>query len=165
MNLNPYGKIAHDEWLHSIKIRDNIQLHDFIVMPNHFHAILEITFKKPPQSNQLPGQFISPSHSLGSIIRGYKIATTKKIRELLKEYLEQGEEGGLDELGKEGESAGLGKEGKLGELGELQFAATMKRIWQRNYYEHIISTEKAYRNISNYIRNNPKRWEEDKFNK
>ncbi len=37
-------------------------------------------------------------------------------------------------------------------------------IWQRNYYEHIIKTEKAYRNITNYIINNPRNWEDDKLN-
>ncbi len=36
-------------------------------------------------------------------------------------------------------------------------------IWQRNYYEHIIRTEKAYQNISNYINQNPKNWDSDKF--
>jgi putative transposase len=36
-------------------------------------------------------------------------------------------------------------------------------IWQRNYYEHIIRDEKALINIQQYIRNNPKKWNEDKF--
>ncbi|GET29192.1 transposase [Prolixibacter sp. SD074] len=44
--------------------------------------------------------------------------------------------------------------------GESLFAPT---IWQRNYYEHIIKSEKAYRNISNYIINNPSNWEKDKL--
>ena len=35
-----------------------------------------------------------------------------------------------------------------------------KRLWQRNYYEHIIRSEKAYHNIAAYIRNNPARWQE-----
>lgn len=39
------------------------------------------------------------------------------------------------------------------------------KIWQRNYYDHIIRDEKAYQNISNYIINNPSRWKEDKFNR
>ncbi|MWB93682.1 hypothetical protein GON26_04875 [Flavobacterium sp. GA093] len=41
----------------------------------------------------------------------------------------------------------------------------MGRLWQRNYYEHIIRDERAYHNISNYIINNPKKWQEDKFHK
>lgn len=37
------------------------------------------------------------------------------------------------------------------------------KLWQRNYYEHIIRDEKSYNNISNYIINNPLNWREDKF--
>ena len=39
----------------------------------------------------------------------------------------------------------------------------MGKLWQRNYYEHIIRTEDAYENISNYIINNPAKWCKDKF--
>ncbi|WP_410479185.1 hypothetical protein [Pedobacter miscanthi] len=39
----------------------------------------------------------------------------------------------------------------------------MGKLWQRNYYEHIIRDERAYQNISNYIINNPGKWNEDKF--
>ena len=38
-----------------------------------------------------------------------------------------------------------------------------QRIWQRNYYEHIIQDEKAYHNISNYILNNPAQWAYDRL--
>jgi putative transposase len=34
-------------------------------------------------------------------------------------------------------------------------------IWQRNYYEHIISNERDYQNISEYIAFNPAKWQED----
>jgi len=37
--------------------------------------------------------------------------------------------------------------------------------WQRNYYEHIIRDERAYKNISQYIVNNPRNWQKDKFYK
>lgn len=37
------------------------------------------------------------------------------------------------------------------------------KLWQRNYYEHIIRNEKSYHNITNYIINNPVKWGEDKF--
>ena len=38
-----------------------------------------------------------------------------------------------------------------------------KRIWQRNYYEHIIRNEKSYYQIAEYIQNNPLKWQEDKY--
>lgn len=42
MILNEYGRMAEDEWLKSAKIRLEIELHGFIVMPNHIHGIVEI---------------------------------------------------------------------------------------------------------------------------
>jgi putative transposase len=40
---------------------------------------------------------------------------------------------------------------------------TMGKLWQRNYYEHIIRNLQSYETISNYILNNPAKWQEDKF--
>ena len=37
------------------------------------------------------------------------------------------------------------------------------KLWQRNYYEHIIRDEKSYTAISEYIINNPAKWIDDKF--
>lgn len=37
--------------------------------------------------------------------------------------------------------------------------------WQHDYHDHIIRNKRAYQNIAQYIRNNPKKWEEDGFHK
>lgn len=39
-----------------------------------------------------------------------------------------------------------------------------KRLWQRNYWEHIICNENEYQRIARYIRNNPAQWEQDQLN-
>jgi len=151
MMLNVFGQIAWNQWLASATIRDNCKIHESIIMPNHIHGIIEIVFQK--ESSNETGKFKSPSQTIGSIIRGFKIATIKKIKEAVNR-------------------------------GELQFAPPFAptsappfapakekeiilkldfKIWQRNYYEHIIRDERAYYNISNYILNNPKKWTEDKF--
>jgi len=36
-------------------------------------------------------------------------------------------------------------------------------LWQRNYYENIIRDEKRHLQVMEYIKNNPIKWEEDKF--
>ena len=38
---------------------------------------------------------------------------------------------------------------------------TGTKLWQRNYYEHIIRDEKDYNRICEYIKNNPLKWELD----
>ena len=39
----------------------------------------------------------------------------------------------------------------------------MGKLWQRNYYEHIIRNEQSYHRISEYIINNPAKRADDKF--
>src|SRR5205085_8950891 len=55
--------------------------------------------------------------------------------------------------------------GVNGELVEAGFtpAPMMGKLWQRNYFEHIIRNEQSYQTICNYILNNPAKWNEDKF--
>nr|WP_310994098.1 transposase [Aequorivita sp. S2608]MDS1299490.1 transposase [Aequorivita sp. S2608] len=36
-------------------------------------------------------------------------------------------------------------------------------LWHRSFHDHIIRTDKSYRNISNYINQNPSKWDSDKF--
>jgi len=40
-----------------------------------------------------------------------------------------------------------------------------KRLWQRNYYEHVVRDEKSYLNISEYIKTNPSKWQDDTYYK
>ena len=40
-----------------------------------------------------------------------------------------------------------------------------EKIWQRNYYEHIIRNSIEYLKIVEYIQNNPYNWADDKYNK
>lgn len=37
------------------------------------------------------------------------------------------------------------------------------KLWQRNYYEHIIRNDEAFLKISEYIQSNPQRWQEDTY--
>jgi REP element-mobilizing transposase RayT len=43
MRRNALGDIVHAEWFATERIRPEIRLDAFIVMPNHFHGIIEIT--------------------------------------------------------------------------------------------------------------------------
>ncbi|MGZ5282535.1 MAG: hypothetical protein ACXWEY_09695 [Bacteroidia bacterium] len=46
---------------------------------------------------------------------------------------------------------------------QLKLAGFKGQVWQRNYYEHIIKTPKAYDEIADYILDNPARWKQDRF--
>ena len=38
------------------------------------------------------------------------------------------------------------------------------KLWQRNYYDHIIRNEPSLNEIRTYINNNPRQWSRDKYN-
>ena len=38
-----------------------------------------------------------------------------------------------------------------------------RKLWQRSYYEHVIRNESDYREIWQYIDENPQKWELDRF--
>jgi REP element-mobilizing transposase RayT len=39
-----------------------------------------------------------------------------------------------------------------------------RKLWQRNYWEHIIRNENEYHRIAQYILDNPQKWVMDKLN-
>jgi putative transposase len=164
MGLNEFGCIAWEEWYQSPIIRPNISLGAFIVMPNHLHGIIHIDTQKE-NTNEI-GKFKSPSQTIGAIIRGYKGAITKRIKAIL--HSRRGElqfaptEFDQESGSRTGELQFAPTEFAPTEFAPTEFAPT-ESIWQRNYYEHIIRDNKAYWNISNYIWNNPLKWEQDKF--
>ena len=43
--LSDFGKIVNDEWLKSFEIRHELLLDEYIIMPNHLHAI--VILEKP----------------------------------------------------------------------------------------------------------------------
>ena len=42
IKLNDAGVIVEKEWLKLPQQYNNIQLHEYVIMPNHFHAIIQI---------------------------------------------------------------------------------------------------------------------------
>ena len=93
MVLNELGTIVAEEWLRSFEIRDELKLDAWVVMPNHFHGLL--WFDRPTMQTQSPSddgepvndsalgksQLRRPARSLGSVIAGFKAATTKRINQ------------------------------------------------------------------------------------
>jgi putative transposase len=77
--LTGYGDMVAEEWLRSADLRPYVLIDAFVVMPDHLHGVIAIDVGHPEHSP--PGVFQSPSHTLGSVIRGFKGATTRIINE------------------------------------------------------------------------------------
>ena len=48
IRLNAFGEIVREEWLRTFIVRPNLQSPEFVIMPNHFHAILVIADSATP---------------------------------------------------------------------------------------------------------------------
>jgi len=79
MVLNKFGEIVQNEWTKTKQLRDNVDLDQFAIMPNHIHGIIILcrgTARRAPTFEQ----FGKPTHnSLPTIIRGFKSGATKHI--------------------------------------------------------------------------------------
>lgn len=82
MVLNKAGAHANDCWLNIPKYFPNVKLHKYVIMPNHIHGIIEITFNTQGTDTTSPSfsSFKSPSRTVGSIVRGFKTGVTKWFR-------------------------------------------------------------------------------------
>lgn len=118
MVLNDYGEIVKKQWFWLADQYSYIDLHAFVVMPNHIHGIIEIKRKNAIYQDQ-------KIKSLSQLIGAFKTTSSKKI------HL----------------------------FGKSNF------VWHRSFHDHIIRNDEAYKNIVNYIENNPMKWEEDRFRK
>ena len=84
--LSAAGNIAQKSWLEMKDKFENIELDEFIFMPNHFHAIVHITSRRG-LINQTPTRaekwilMKEPKLVLGKIIRYYKARTSKLIHD------------------------------------------------------------------------------------
>jgi len=137
MMLNEYGQIAHDEWLKLVERFSNFELDVFQIMPNHMHGIIIL--------NDTVGAGLAPARAQNDPVGDWAGASPAPttVPDIVGAYKSLVSNGCLSIYKSKNEIMG--------------------KLWQRNYYEHIIRDEKSYHKISEYIIQNPAKWSEDKF--
>ena len=148
MILNDAGLMI-EKWYYGLQNKfPDIKCHEMIIMPNHFHAIIENTGCPATGADlrvcPLIGEHdeknrgehdgnIRGEHKgspLFRVVQWFKTMTTNEYIRGVKT------------------------------MNWVQFPG---KLWQRNYYERIIYNEKSYNAIRKYIINNPKKWWFDQF--
>jgi len=137
MNLSPVGMVVQNCWEIIPEHFPNTELGASIIMPNHFHAIIHII--DDDCRDTVNGD---DGDRRGTI---YRAPTTEQFGKPV-----------------------------VGSIPTIirTFKAAVTRIvarelhttpvWQRNYYEHIITSEREYIQIEAYIENNPTNWLNDR---
>lgn len=142
MHLNEYGEIVQ-KWWNEIPIHfPNVELGAFIIMPNHVHGIIYIIEERR-------GEVLSPHDdpNNNNLNANNKGGETPPLR---KPTL--------------GQIVAYFKYQSTKEMNKIETPNAITRFWQRNYYEHIIRNEKELQQKTDYILDNPSRWDKDDEN-
>lgn len=172
MKLSDFGEIVVKEWFRSFEIRDELILHQFILMPNHLHAIVEI-------QNKNRGKMMDGDTTVGDTADGDPTVQTHGRASLRTDQRDDDHQ--LRDINRHPpvrlptsissfiagfKSAVNSKIDDFLDEKQLEIPKYNRNnhFFQPNYHDHIIRNEMEYNNISNYIINNPTNWNKDKFN-
>jgi REP element-mobilizing transposase RayT len=137
--LSDIGRIAVLRWREIPSHYKDVEIDQFIIMPNHIHGIIVIN-EGPLTHDKVETEHCSVSTNkdhemkdgikkkyglLSRIIKSYKGVVTKDVRRI---------------------------------LGNVEFG------WQRSFYDHVIRNDVALKEIRKYIINNPAKWDIDENN-
>ena len=151
MVLNVFGEIVREEWFRSAEIRAEIELFpdEFVVMPNHIHGIVWIVETDDGGAHgdeaHDPAGAHGPVGATGHHVGAHGRAPLHRPPRSLGSFV-----AGFKSAVTKRVNAHRGTPGA--------------RVWQRNYYEHIIRHERALNAIRRYILYNPWRWHLDRYN-
>jgi len=185
MILNEYGLIAHNAWLKTPELRPNVELGEFIIMPDHMHGIIRLLgtrgeLHSPETELYSPAtELHSPAtelHSVATELHSVETELHSPATELHSAATElHSVETELQLLGVRGVCKTPLLRGPSNNVGaivrgfkssvtkHLGLIGLIGKLWQRNYYERIIRSEQAHQNISRYIINNPAKWTQNKI--
>ncbi len=142
MKYSKYGKIANDEIEKTNFLRNSkgIKITNWVVMPNHVHLLIEISHDSLFDTNPQFEEFSKPTkQSIATIVRAYKSAVTKTIRQSLTE-----------------------SESVFGDCGHGTPCPYV--VWQNGYFDNIIKNDSMYEKVWQYIDSNPASWQDDCYN-
>ncbi len=167
MVLSSMGIIANEELLNTFKLRKNILLHEYLIMPNHVHILMEIK-----RSNQSIGSRDVARYV--STIQSTNVSTTpiKNISTNKNEYVFTTRRPITPEQ-RQQYSQISPKPNSISSIIRSYKSAVTKRInpktvffgWQPRFHDEVIKDKNQFIAVKTYIKNNPNNWHKDEYNK
>jgi len=155
MMLNSAGKLVERILFEIDNEFINARVLDYVIMPNHVHFVVEI-YKDKDEDKDGVDMESTRTNAVGadSISAHDKDSISAQDKDPPKASLGQ-----IIQMFKRYSTIEYIKNVK-NEISPPFY----KKVWHRNYYEHIIRNKKDYKRISDYIRDNPKNWKKDRNN-
>ena len=140
MKFNDAGRMINIEWESLPERFPNIEVDVFQVMPNHLHGIIIINNPDLVGAGLVPAPARRATTRVAPTPAQTSAPTLGRIVGVFKSITTHKYIQGVDEFG---------------------WPVFKKRLWQRNYYEHVVRDQTDYERIAGYILSNPLTWEQD----
>jgi putative transposase len=126
--LTDLGRIVEQEWQRTGQLNADVELDEYVIMPDHFHALIWLLdhdgrqsipqWQSLPQSQDYARKLGGPNARLSFLVNYFKSMVTRRAKRL--------------------------------QISEFR--------WQARFYDRIVRNEKELDRIRQYIRTNPERW-------
>lgn len=155
MQLNDLGKKVESEWLKTAELRPdmNLELAEYVVMPNHFHGIIIIGENQYNTSVYNTDRELEPSYlDMAHSDAKHRASTIDDINDNSK-----------NKFGKQSKNLASILRGFKSAVTTYARINDIPFNWQPRFHDHIITKNEEYLRIADYIINNPQNWQKDKF--
>jgi putative transposase len=170
IKFSAFGSIVKNEWLKSFEIREELFLDEYIIMPNHIHAIIYLNDDKSDLGNYRKKNYKSLfENAVDTHGRVYLRSNNDRLCQHQK-YSEESKKHSLIRTPKSISSFIAGFKSSVNSeidnyidenrLGIPKYNRK-NHFFQPNYYDRIIRDEQEYKRIKYYVINNPLNWESD----
>ncbi len=176
IQLTEIGETAHTEWLKCVELRPdmNLELAEFVVMPNHFHGIIMIGENKynrgdgngdhhgdrngDRNGNRNRDGDNDGRDAMHRVSTG--IDTPNRVPTVVTN-----DNPAKNKFGPQSKNLGSIIRGYKSAVTTHARKNNIAFDWQPRFHDHIIRSMDEYHRIANYILNNPRQWQKDKFYK
>ncbi len=134
MELNSAGSMIQEWWQKLPSKYPDIEVDTHVVMPNHFHGIVTIVGADPCVRPDMSGNTTQGAHVGAPLHTVVQWFKSMTTNQYIR-GVKQGE-----------------------------WPVFHGKLWQRNYYEHVIRNDNELLKIREYIANNPLQWALDREN-
>lgn len=142
MNSNDAGEMVRTVWEQISTHYQGVEIDQFVVMPNHIHGIIALVGAGPracPDGGKPGDGQRDDGQPQGVAPTGFSLSdVVHRFKTMTTKKYTDG-------------------------VKQHDWQPFSAKLWQRNYYEHIIRNDESYLEIADYIQTNPKRWQEDTY--
>ena len=133
ISLSPIGNIVKDVWQSIPAHFPHASVDDFVIMPNHIHGIIKLV-----GARLVGARHAVPLQPTNHNVEQFGKPISGSIPTIIRSF-----------------------KSEVTHRVNILRQTPGAKLWQRNYYEHVIRNEKDFQALLEYIHLNPLNWRDD----